>query len=96
MPVSNAPLEFKTLVRHVPAHASAPRDEVVAFMDRDMLARALLQADPKDAIGVAMAYLLHAVDTNAVELRRTLHLHISKPGIPSGSIIEVLNRVSKG
>jgi hypothetical protein len=66
------------------------------FAERDMMIRMLREANVSDAAGAALAFLLHLVDTNPTALKTVLDSRCDKPGRLPGSIIDVLNRVSKG
>lgn len=69
---------------------------MVRFAERDMMIRMLVEAKVEDAAGAALAFLLHLVDTDPMKLKAVLDSRCDKPGRLPGSIIDVLNRVSKG
>lgn len=59
------------------------------------MAKALLELQPHDAIGVALSYLLLAAHRHPEMLRRVLNEPVVREGFRGVSMIETLNRVCR-
>lgn len=65
-----------------------------AFAEREALLKILVDADRSDAVGSAVAFLLHAAEQEPDVLKQVLRAHVERSGAPGRDIIDVLNGVA--
>lgn len=65
--------------------------ELQAAAEREQMLKLLCEADRGDAVGAALAFLLHAADRDPDVLRRVLRAHVEREGRRGCEVIDVLN-----
>lgn len=69
-----------------------PKSVLHRFAVREEMLQLLCNAPRGDAIGAALAFLLHAADTDPGQLRAVLNSTVDRPGQPPTRIVDALTR----